>query len=198
MGTHICYVGDIWRRKSSYVMWLLSRMRCWSYRQGNSIVTLSITSRFRCARKMGFRFKRGYNVVRVRVRRGNCIFRCRRGIVHGKIVGHGVKNLKLRRNLRYMGEMRVQQFVSNGGVVNSYWVNSDATHKYFEVITVDFCNFGIRRDYRINWVCNGYSGSLRSRGLTIAGKCSVGRKGRGGLYVKNRASMSKVWRCRNF
>ena len=36
-------------------------------------------------------------------------------------------------------------------VLNSYWVNQDATYKYFEVILVDPHHTTIRNDPRINW-----------------------------------------------
>jgi len=35
---------------------------------------------------------------------------------------------------------------------DSYWVNQDATYKYFEVILVDPQHKAIRRDPRINWI----------------------------------------------
>jgi hypothetical protein len=39
-------------------------------------------------------------------------------------------------------------------VLNSYWINQDATYKYFEIILVDPQHKAIRRDPRINWIVN--------------------------------------------
>ena len=44
----------------------------------------------------------------------------------------------------------VQESASNPA--DSYWVNQDATYKYFEVILVDPQHKAIRRDPRINWI----------------------------------------------
>ena len=38
-------------------------------------------------------------------------------------------------------------------VLNSYWVGEDSTYKYYEVIMVDPAHTAIRRDPRIQWIC---------------------------------------------
>ena len=64
-------------------------------------------------------------------------------------------------------------------VLNSYWVNEDATFKYFEVICVDPHHVCIRNDPRINWIVAPTHKHRERRGLT-----SAGRKARG-LRVKD-------------
>jgi large subunit ribosomal protein L15e len=59
-------------------------------------------------------------------------------------------------------------------VLNSYWVNQDATMKYYEVILVDPSHTKIRNDPRINWIVNPVHKHRECRGLT-----SAGRKARG-------------------
>merc|ERR1711918_268045 len=51
-----------------------------------------------------------------------------------------------------MGE-RVGQKYGELRVLNSYWVNQDATYKYYEVICVDPFHAAIRNDAKINWIC---------------------------------------------
>ena len=64
----------------------------------------------------------------------------------------GVNSLKYQRSLRSTAEERVGRRCANLRVLNSYWINQDATYKYFEVILVDPQHKAIRRDPRINWI----------------------------------------------
>jgi large subunit ribosomal protein L15e len=66
---------------------------------------------------------------------------------------------------RYCGGLRV---------LNSYWIAQDSTFKFFEVIMVDPAHNAVRRDPRINWICNAVHKHRELRGLT-----AVGRKNRG-------------------
>ena len=52
----------------------------------------------------------------------------------------------------------------------SYWINQDGVYKYFEVILVDPSHKAIRRDPRINWICDAVHKRRETRGLTAAGK----------------------------
>ena len=66
----------------------------------------------------------------------------------------GVNQLKYQRALAATAEERVGRRCANLRVLNSYWINQDSTYKYFEVILVDPQHKAIRRDARINWICN--------------------------------------------
>jgi hypothetical protein len=70
----------------------------------------------------------------------------------GKPTNQGVNQLKYQRSLRATAEERAGRRCANLRVLNSYWVNQDALHKYFEVILVDPQHKGIRNDPRINWI----------------------------------------------
>jgi large subunit ribosomal protein L15e len=174
------YLEEIWRKKQSDVMRYLLRIRAWEYRQGKRITKLSRPTRTDKAHKLGYKAKQGFNVVRVAVRRGGRVRRstCSKGIVHGKPGNAGVGQLKFARNLRSVAEERVGRTHGNMRVLNSYWVNQDATFKYYEVILVDPMHQNIRNDARINWICNPTHKHRERRGLT-----SAGRKARG-LRVK--------------
>lgn len=71
-------------------------------------------------------------------------------------------------------------------VLNSYWVNQDATFKYYEVILVDPEHTTIRNDPRINWIVNPVHKHRERRGLT-----SAGRKHRG-LRVKGHRANNTI------
>jgi hypothetical protein len=74
--------------------------------------------------------------------------------VTGKPTNHGVNQLKYQRALKSTAEERVGRRAANLRVLNSYWINQDSTYKYYEVILVDPQHKAIRRDARINWICN--------------------------------------------
>jgi large subunit ribosomal protein L15e len=72
----------------------------------------------------------------------------------GKPTNQGINQLKYQRSLRATAEERVGRRAANLRVLNSYWVNQDATYKYYEIILVDPSHAAIRRDPRINWIVN--------------------------------------------
>merc|ERR1711953_1518281 len=105
------------------------------------------------------------------------------GIVCGKPVNQGVNKWKKTRNLRSVAEERIGRKCGGLRVLNSYWVTSDAVHKWYEVIMVDPFHKVIRDDPRINWICKPVMKHRELRGLTAAG-----RKGRGLLAKGKRAT----------
>eukprot|EP00953_Heterococcus_sp_UTEX-ZZ885_P004631 2997-Heterococcus_DN1.PRE.1 len=74
----------------------------------------------------------GYSVYRVAVRRGGRKRPNYKGIVYGKPKNQGINQLKFVRSLRSVAEERVGAKCANMRVLNSYWVNQDATFKYYE------------------------------------------------------------------
>ncbi|KAJ1948044.1 60S ribosomal protein L15, partial [Linderina pennispora] len=65
------YLQEISKKKQSDVMRFLLRVRCWEYRQLNTIHRASRPSRPEKARRLGYKAKQGFVIYRVRVRRGN-------------------------------------------------------------------------------------------------------------------------------
>lgn len=82
-------------------------------------------------------------------------------------------------------------------VLNSYWVAQDASYKYFEVIMVDINHSAIRRDPKINWLCNAVHKHREMRGLTSAGKSSRGI-GKGYRYSQTKGGSRRAcWKRKN-
>ncbi|CAM9432341.1 unnamed protein product [Ectocarpus fasciculatus] len=192
------YLEEVWRKKQSDVMRFLLRVRAWEYRQQNKITRCTQPTRPDKAHKLGYKAKQGFSVFRVAVRRGGRKRPNPKGIVHGKPKNQGINQLKFARNLRSVAEERVGRVCGNMRVLNSYWVNADATYKYFEVILVDPNHVSIRNDARINWICNPVHKHRERRGLT-----SAGRKARG-LRVKGHRAHNTIggssyanWKRRN-
>merc|ERR1711977_459176 len=138
------------------------------------------------AKRMGYKTKQGYVIYRVRVRRGNRKNPVPKGIVHGKPSNGGVTQVKAKRNLRVIAEGRVGRKRGCLRVLNSYWVNQDSTHKYYEVILVDAAHKAIRNDPHINWICKPTHKHREMRGLTSAGRSARGLHGKGHKYTKAR------------
>ena len=192
------YVEEMWRKKQSDVMRFLLRVRAWEYRQGQKVNKVHKPTRTDKAHKLGYKAKQGYCIYRVAVRRGGRKRPNHVGMVHGKPVNAGINHLKFARNLRSVAEERCGRRVANMRVLNSYWVNQDATYKYFEVICVDPFHLNIRNDPRINWICAPVHKHRERRGLT-----SAGRKHRG-LRVKGHRANNIIggsahasWKRRN-
>ena len=76
-------------------------------------------------------------------------------------------------------------------------VVQDAVYKYFEVILVDPAHKVIRKDARINWICNPVHKHRELHGLTSAGRKFRGLQGKGHLHTKARPSRRAVWRKNN-
>lgn len=191
------YMEELWRRKQSDVLRFLQRVRVWEYRNGKSITRLTRPSRPDKARHMGYKAKQGIVVYRVRVRRGGRKKPVSKGIVYGKPVHQGITQLKPTRNLRNIAEERVGRRCGALRVLNSYWINQDAIYKYFEVIMVDPMHAAIRKDARLNWICNPVHKHRELRGLTSAGKKYRGLVGKGHLYTKARPSRRATWKSNN-
>ena len=172
--------------------------RAWEYRQGKKVQKLTKPSRTDKAHKLGYKAKQGYCVYRCAVRRGGRKRPNHGGMVHGKPVNAGINHLKFARNLRSVAEEKCGRAAGNLRVLNSYWVNQDATYKYYEVICVDPNHPSIRNDPRINWIVAAVHKHRERRGLT-----SAGRKARGFNVKGHRAnktmggSFNAAWKRRN-
>ena len=173
------YMEELWKKKQSDVMRFILRVRCWEYRQLPPIVRVTHPTRPDKARRLGYKAKQGYVVYRVRVRRGGRKRPVRHGKTMGKPVNQGINQLKFARNLRSKAEERAGRKCGGLRVLNSYWINQDATFMYFEIILVDPAHNAIRNDPRINWICNSTHKHRELRGLTGAGKSGRGLTNKG-------------------
>jgi large subunit ribosomal protein L15e len=191
------YMEELYKKKQSDVLRFILRVRCWEYRQLNVLHRASRPSRPDKARRLGYKAKQGYCIYRIRVRRGNRKRMAPKGATYGKPVNQGVAQLKPSRCLKSVAEARVGKRCSNLRVLNSYWVNQDATYKFYEVILVDPSHAAIRRDPRINWIVNPVHKHREMRGLTAAGKKSRGL-GKGHKFNKTiGGSRHASWLRRN-
>jgi len=192
------YLEELYKKKQSDVLRFILRVRCWEFRQLHVIHRASRPSRPDKARRLGYKAKQGFVIYRIRIRRGGRKRPVAKGIVYGKPASQGINQLKPTRSLRSVAEERVGRRCPNLRVLNSYWVNQDATFKYFEIILVDPSHKAVRRDPRMNWICKPVMKHRECRGLTSSGKKGRGLAGRGHRYNKmSGGSRRHNWLRRN-
>ena len=191
------FINEIWRKKQSDIMSFLLQIRSWEYRHYPSVHRIKSPTRPEKAKKLGYKAKQGFIVYRVRVRRGGRKKPVKKGITFGKPKGHGVNELKFNRNKRSLAEERVSKICGNLRILNSYWLNEDSVYKYFEIILVDPNHKTIKRNFRINWICNPTFKHRELRGLTSAGRQSRGLRRKGHRANKTRPSISSSWKKNN-
>jgi large subunit ribosomal protein L15e len=161
------------------VMRFLLRVRAWEYRQLPKITRVTQPTRPDKARALGYKAKQGFSIFRVAVRRGGRKRPIPKGIVYGKPKHAGITQFKFVRNLRSVAEERVGRRVGGLRVLNSYWINQDATYKYYEIICVDPSHAAIRNDARMKWIVDPVHKHRELRGLTSAGRAHRGLRNKG-------------------
>jgi large subunit ribosomal protein L15e len=154
------------------------------WRKQPTVVRIEKPTRLDRARKLGYKAKQGFMVVRVRVRRGRIAKAASK--VWKKTKTDGCKKYKPAKSLRLIAEERAARKFPNLEVLNSYWVGEDGRFKWFEVIMVDRAHPAIKSDKDINWICQKQHRGRAFRGLTSAGKKVRGlrKKGRGAEKVR--------------
>jgi len=163
------YISKAWRDPDGSYVEGLMRERVILWRREPTVVRIDKPTRIDRARRLGYKDKPGYIVVRVRVRRGGLRKpRPRSGRRQKRM---GVTKFKPAKSLRLIAEERAARKFPNLEVLNSYWVWEDGRYKWFEVIMVDRAllpelNLG------------------KGRGRVFRGLTSAGRKVRG-LLAKN-------------
>lgn len=124
------------------------------------------------ARRLGYKAKKGFVIVRVRVRKGGRRRpRYRRGRKPSKA---GLVKFTPKKSLRWIAEEKAQRKFPNLNVLNSYKVAEDGQYKWFEVIMVDPNSPVIKKDKNLKWIASPVNRKRVFRGLTAAGKKSRG------------------------
>jgi len=173
------YIAEAWTKPEKSFVDELMRQRLIEWRRQSTITRIEKPTRLDRARKLGYKAKQGFVLVRVRVRRGG--LRKQRPKAGRRPKRMGVKKFKPAKSLKLIAEERVARKFPNLEVLNSYWVGEDGRSKWFEIIMVDPHHPAVKADQDINWICQKQHHRRVFRGLTSAGKKvrSLRRKGRG-------------------
>ena len=171
------YIRDAWKNPDESYVRELMWQRAPKWRRQPVITRIDRPTRLDRARSLGYKAKKGYVVVRTRVRRGS---RRKSRFTSGRKPSKmGVNKITAAKSIQRIAEERVSKKYPNMEVLNSYWVWADGKYKYFEVILVDPQSPSIKNDPKINWICSGKHKDRAGRGLTSAGKKGRGLRFRG-------------------
>ena len=182
------YLTNAWNKPENSFVNDLMKQRLVEWRRQPVVIRVERPIRLDRARKLGYKAKRGFVTVRVRVGRGGR--KPQRPKSGRRQKRMGIAKLKSAKSLQLIGEERAARKFPNLEVLNSYWVWQDGRHKWFEVIMVDPNNPAIQSDKTINWIRNGVHKGRAFRGLTSAGKEVRGLHHKGRVAEKVRPSRS--------
>ena len=144
------HMQQAWRKpKESYVQNLM-RQRVIQWRRQPVINRIEKPTRIDRARRLGYKAKKGFVVVRVRVRRGGR--RKPRPKMGRRQKRMGVSKYTAAKSIQLIGEERVARKYPNLEVLNSYWVWEDGVSKWYEVILVDPNHPSIKSDKDVGWM----------------------------------------------
>ncbi|MGQ9469629.1 MAG: 50S ribosomal protein L15e [Nitrososphaerales archaeon] len=120
----------IWKEKPDSI-----KERAIAWRKEPAIVRVEKPSRIDKARRLGYKAKQGFIVVRVRVGRGGMRKIRPRAGRRPKHLG----TVKIKANVSYreVAERRASERYPNLKVLNSYFLYRDGKHAWYEVILVD-------------------------------------------------------------
>ena len=161
------YIKEIWKKPTRE----LTHEKLISWRAGNSVVKVERPLRLDRARALGYKAKKGFIVVRVRVRRGG---RRRPRHTHGRRSKRQTERKTLKMSYQWVAEIRASNKYKSLEVLNSYKIGQDGKHYFYEVILIDPTKPEIKKDRTMKWISEGSHKGRAERGLTSAGKKSRG------------------------
>jgi large subunit ribosomal protein L15e len=185
------YIAEAWTKPEKSFVDALNHQRMIEWRRQSVIMRIDKPTRLDKARKLGYKAKQGFVLVRVRIRRGG--LRKQRPKAGRRPKRMGVKKFKPSKSLKLIAEERVARKFPNLQVLNSYWVGEDGVSKWFEVVLVDQHHPSIKSDKDINWICQKQHTKRVFRSLTSAGKKVRSLRGRGRGSEKARPSIKAGW-----
>jgi large subunit ribosomal protein L15e len=162
------YLVDFWQNAKDKVT-PLQKERLIKWRKQPAVVKVDKPTRLASARKLGYKAKQGFVIVRARIEKGK---RKRRSLPLGRKPKRYGTYFTTTRNLQSILEQRVSRKYPNLEVLNSYWVGDDSKHIWYEIILVDPNHPSIQNDKDVRWITETPSRGRAERGLTPAGKKS--------------------------
>ena len=161
------YLRQAWKKPDKKIL----RERMIEWRKSQAITKVDKPLRLDRARALGYKDKKGFVVVRTRIKRGgHKRSRPNKGRRSKRL--HTRKNLGM--NYKWISEQRAGRKYKNLEVLNSYMIGKDGVYYFYEVILVDPKKPEIKNDKTINWIAKPANKGRVFRGLTSAGKKSRG------------------------
>ncbi len=110
------------------------RARITKWRKESPVVRVEKPTNIARARTLGYKAKKGYIIVRARIKKGK---RKRPKPKGGRKPSKSGRFFSRTKSLQAICEGRAGRKYKNLEVLNSYWVGEDGTHKFFEMILID-------------------------------------------------------------
>lgn len=161
------FLQEAWKKPDSKVQ----RERMTEWRKSNVFTKVEKPLRIDRARSLGYKAKKGFVIIRIRINRGG----------HKRArpnKGRRSKRLHTRKNLsmsyKWIAEQRVSKKYVNLEVLNSYQIGKDGQHYFFEVICLDPQRPEIKTDKEVSFITKKTNQSRPERGITSAAKKSRG------------------------
>ncbi|MCA9487876.1 MAG: 50S ribosomal protein L15e [Nanoarchaeota archaeon] len=170
-------IREAWKKPEKKTL----RERMIEWRASGSFTKVSKPLRLDRARALGYKAKKGFIIVRVKIGRGgHKRKRPNKGRRSKRL--HVRKNLKM--SYKWIAEQRVEKKYKNLVVLNSYLIGKDGQHYFYEVICVDPERPEIKKDKNLSWTTKPQNKKRTMHGLTSAAKKSRG--------LRNKHPTSKV------
>ncbi len=161
------HIKEAWKKPDKKVL----RERMITWRKSGVFEKVDKPLRLDRARALGYKDKKGFVIVRVRIKRGGHKRpRPNKGRRSKRL--HTRKTLGM--NYRWIAEQRVARKYKNLEVLNSYMLGKDGVHYFYEVILIDPERPEIKKDRTTSWITKPGNRKRPMRGLTSAGKKSRG------------------------
>lgn len=161
------YLREAWKNRDRESI----QTRLIEWRASDAVQVVDKPLRLDRAHALGYKAKKGFVVVRVRVKRGG---RQRSRHKHGRKSRKQHVRKVLKMSYQWVAEIRAQNHHKNLEVLNSYNIGKDGKYYFFEVILVDPSKPEIKSDKELSWICNESNRNRAIRGLTSAAKKSRG------------------------
>jgi large subunit ribosomal protein L15e len=139
------------------------------FRRGNTTEKIDKPTDIGRARKLGYKDKKGFVIIRVRIKRGG---HKRPRPRKGRMVRNLTINKSLMMNYQWIAEQRASKKYPNLEILNSYKVAKDGKSYWFEIIMIDASKPEISKDKNYKVICHKKKRAYR--GLTSAGRKSRG------------------------
>jgi len=175
------YIREAWKKPDKKIL----RQRMIEWRKSGVFTKVDKPLRLDRARALGYKDKKGFIIIRVRIKRGgHKRTRPNKGRRSKRL--HTRKTLRM--NYQWIAEQRAARKYTNLEVLNSYLIGKDGMHYFYEIILVDPERPEIKNDKTINWITKPENRKRPFRGLTSAGKNARGLRKKS-REIKNRPSL---------
>jgi len=126
------------------------RQFAFEWRREPAIMRVEKPTRIDRAKRLGYKAKQGFVVIRARIRRSGA--RKKRPSSGRRQKAMGVTKIKWNKSLQQIAEGRVARKYPNMEVLNSYFLWADGKYFWTEVLLIDPHHPSVMNDSQVNWI----------------------------------------------